>query len=146
MECSLFWNFWRKVNYSVTMSPNLFSNIRELLCILVVLSVGSAETERSFSCLRQIHSWLRTTMTDKRLGNLRELAIQRFDILLNVDKIYVYLYLHIWCMYIQWFIKSDNYYFSFCSMYSYLRRDSSLRLRVQVVDCTIKSTTNNRNW
>ena len=79
--------------------PIFFSNIRELLCILVVLSVGSAETETSFSCLRQIHSWLRTTMTDKRLGNLRELAIQRFDILLNVDKIYVYVYLHIWCMY-----------------------------------------------
>ena len=44
--------------------------------------IGSAEAERSFSCLRQIHSWLRTTMTDEKLGNLVV-----FDILLNGDKI-----------------------------------------------------------
>ena len=47
--------------------PIFFPNIRELLCILVVLPIGSAEAERSFSYLRQIHLLLRTTITDERL-------------------------------------------------------------------------------
>ena len=32
--------------------PVSFPNVRELVCILAVLPVGSAEAERSFSCLR----------------------------------------------------------------------------------------------
>ena len=55
--------------------PLFFPNVRELLCILAVLPVGSAEAERSFSCLRQVHTWLRTTMTCDRLGNLGVLAM-----------------------------------------------------------------------
>ena len=64
-----------------------FSNVRELLCILAVLPIGSAEAERSFSCLRQVHTWLRTTMTCDKLGNLGVLALHGFDILLNIEKI-----------------------------------------------------------
>ena len=56
--------------------PIFFPNIRELLCILAVLPIGSAEAERSFSCLRQIHTWLHATMTDERLGSLGVLAKQ----------------------------------------------------------------------
>ena len=41
----------------------------------------------SFSYLRQIHSWLRSTMTNERLGNLAVLAFQGFDIQLSVDQI-----------------------------------------------------------
>ena len=41
----------------------------------------------SFSCLRQMHSWLRSTMTNERLGNLAVLAFQGFDIQLSVDQI-----------------------------------------------------------
>jgi len=67
--------------------PIFFPNVRELLCVLAVLPIGSAEAERSFSCLRQIHSWLRTTMTDDRLGNLGVLALQGFDIQPSVDQI-----------------------------------------------------------
>ena len=67
--------------------PIFFPNVRELLCILAVLPVGSAEAERSFSCLRQIHSWLRTTMTDNRLGNLGVLALQGFDTQPNVQQV-----------------------------------------------------------
>ena len=36
--------------------PIFYPNVRELLSILAVLPVGSSEAERSFSCLRQIHS------------------------------------------------------------------------------------------
>ena len=69
--------------------PLFFPNVRELLCILAVLPVGSAEAERSFSCLRQVHTWLRTTMTCDRLGNLGVLALHGFDslLLLNIEKI-----------------------------------------------------------
>ena len=67
--------------------PAFFPNVRELLCILAVLPVGSAEAERSFSCLRQIHSWLRTTMAEERLGNIGALAVHGFNVLLNIEKI-----------------------------------------------------------
>ena len=67
--------------------PIFFPNIRELLCILAILPIGNAEAERSFSCLRQIHSWLRTTMTSEILGNLGILALHGFDIDLNTSNI-----------------------------------------------------------
>ena len=63
-----------------------FPDVRELLCILIVLPVGSAEAERLFSCLRQIHSWL-TTMTEERLGNIVVLAVHGFNVPLNTEKI-----------------------------------------------------------
>ena len=64
-----------------------FPNVRELLCILAVLPVGSAEAERSFSCLLQIHSWLRTAMSEERLGNIGVLVVHRFNVPLNIEKI-----------------------------------------------------------
>lgn len=64
-----------------------FPNIRELLCILAILPIGSTEAERTFSCLRQIHLWLRTTMKDDQLGNLGVLVIQGFSLPLTVDNI-----------------------------------------------------------
>ena len=73
--------------YVRMLTQSFFSNVCELLCILAVLPIGSAEDERSFSCLRQIRSWLRTTMTDDRLGNLGVLALQGFDIQPKVQEI-----------------------------------------------------------
>ena len=49
--------------------------------------MSSAETERSFSCLRQIHSWLRTTMTEDRIGNIGVLAVHGFNVPLSIEKI-----------------------------------------------------------
>ena len=62
--------------------------IQELLCILAILPIGSTdhEAERTFSWLRQIHSWLRTTMKNDRLGNLRVLAVQGFSLPINYAK------------------------------------------------------------
>ena len=65
--------------------PIFFPNVRGLLCILAILPIGSTEAERSFSCLRQVHSWLRTTMSDDRLGNLGVLALHDFDFELNTQ-------------------------------------------------------------
>ena len=52
-----------------------FPNIRELLKILAVLPIGSTEAERSFSCLRRLHNWLRSTMTTDRLSDLSIIAM-----------------------------------------------------------------------
>ena len=52
-----------------------FPNIRELLKILAVLPVGSTEAERSFSCLRRLHTWLRSTMTTDRPSDLSVIAM-----------------------------------------------------------------------
>ena len=41
----------------------------------------------SFSSLRQIHSWLGSTMTNERQGNLAVLAFQGFEIHLSVGQI-----------------------------------------------------------
>ena len=67
--------------------PIFFPNVRELLCILSVLPIGSTEAERSFSCLRQVHIWLRSTMTEERLGNLGVLAVHGFDHIIVTETI-----------------------------------------------------------
>ena len=53
-----------------------FPNVRELLKILAVLPMGSTDVERSFSCIRRIHTWLRNTMTTECLSDLAIIAIQ----------------------------------------------------------------------
>ena len=52
-----------------------FPNIRELLKILAVLPIGSTEAERSFSCRRRPHTWLRSIMTRDRLSDLSVIAM-----------------------------------------------------------------------
>jgi len=59
-------------------NPVFPPNLRELLCILEVLPVGSSEAERSFSCLRQVHNWLQSTVSDERLSSLEISAISGF--------------------------------------------------------------------
>ena len=51
-----------------------FPIIRELLKLLVVLPIGSTEAERSFSCLRRLHTWLRLTTTTDRVPHLSVIA------------------------------------------------------------------------
>ena len=52
-----------------------FPNKRELLKILAVLPIGSTEAARSFSCLRRLHTWLRSRMTTDRLSDLSVIAM-----------------------------------------------------------------------
>ena len=59
-----------------TDADNIFlPNVRELLKILAVLPMGSTEAEQSFSCVRRIHTWLRSSMTTSRLSNLAVAAM-----------------------------------------------------------------------
>ena len=48
----------------------MLTEVDKLLRIYFSVSVTSATAERSFSCLRRIKTYLRSTMTDNRLNNL----------------------------------------------------------------------------
>ena len=47
-----------------------YPNISTVLCILVSLPVGSCSCERSFSALRRLKSWCRSSMKEDRLNGL----------------------------------------------------------------------------
>ncbi|XP_069482144.1 zinc finger MYM-type protein 1-like [Ambystoma mexicanum] len=47
-----------------------FAQVEKLLRILLTVPVSSCEAERSFSALRRLKTWLRTTMTQKRLNHV----------------------------------------------------------------------------
>jgi len=55
----------------------LFSEIGTLLKLLLVMPATNAVSERSFSALRRIKSYLRSTMTQDRLNHLIILHIHR---------------------------------------------------------------------
>ena len=54
---------------------DVFPNVRKLLIILATLPVTSATSERSFSTLRRLKTYLRKTMGEERLTGLALLAI-----------------------------------------------------------------------
>jgi hypothetical protein len=64
-----------------------FPNIRELLKILAVLPMGSSEAERSFSCVRRIHTWLRSTMTTERLSDLALIAMHSHFVFITREQV-----------------------------------------------------------
>ena len=57
------------------MRPYFFPNINVLLCILCTLPVTSAECERSFSTLKRLKTYLRSTMTTERQSGLAMMNI-----------------------------------------------------------------------
>ena len=68
------------IKYFKTKSPAelaLFSEIGTLLKLLLVMPATNAVSERSFSALRRIKSYLRSTMTQDRLNHLMTLHIHR---------------------------------------------------------------------
>ncbi|XP_031727537.1 zinc finger MYM-type protein 1-like [Anarrhichthys ocellatus] len=48
----------------------LFDEVEKLIRILIVVPVSSAEAERSFSALKRLKTWLRSTMSQQRLNNV----------------------------------------------------------------------------
>ena len=50
--------------------PLVFPNVRKMLIRLMVLPVTSCEAERSFSTLRRVKTYLRSTMAQDRLTGL----------------------------------------------------------------------------
>ena len=47
-----------------------YPNIHRVLLLLLSLPVGSCSCERSFSALRRLKTWCRSSMTDERLDQL----------------------------------------------------------------------------
>ena len=61
-----------------TLSPecrSLFSHIEKLIRNILVLPCSSTEPERSFSTLRRVKTWLRSTMTQARLNHMCILTV-----------------------------------------------------------------------
>ena len=44
--------------------------LKRLIQILLTLPVSNASSERSFSCLRRVKTWLRSTMNQDRLNSI----------------------------------------------------------------------------
>lgn len=60
--------------------PNLYA----LLSVAYTLPISSATCERSFSAMRRIKNWLRTSMSQSRFSNLAVLNIEN-DITNTID-------------------------------------------------------------
>lgn len=56
---------------------HIYPNLYKLLQIAVTIPISSATCERSFSSMRRIKNWLRSSMGKKRFGNLSILCIER---------------------------------------------------------------------
>ena len=54
-----------------------FPTLKNVLKIALTLAVSTAECERSFSALKRVKTYLRTTMTEKRLTDIALLSIER---------------------------------------------------------------------
>ena len=63
----------RAVSILYSVAPEvreLFSEVEKLVRLLLVCPCASAEAERSFSALRRLKTWLRSTMTQSRLNSV----------------------------------------------------------------------------
>ena len=55
----------------------LYSELSTLVRLLLVIPVSSATAERTFSCLRRLKTYLRSTMAQERLNHLLILNIHQ---------------------------------------------------------------------
>lgn len=49
---------------------NLFPAVEQLVRLMLICPVTSCSAERSFSALRRLKTWLRSTMTERRLNSV----------------------------------------------------------------------------
>jgi len=62
----------------------MFSEVEQLVRLMLLCPVSSCEAERSFSSLRRLKTWLRNTMTQERLNAVVVCHVHQ-DVLDNVD-------------------------------------------------------------
>lgn len=62
---------------SSVIHKNTFPNFYKLLSVAFTLPVSSATCERSFSAMRRVYTWLRTSMLQERFTNLAIIHIER---------------------------------------------------------------------
>lgn len=58
-------------------NADLYPSIHKILSVLLTMPVSSATSERSFSAMRRVKNYLRSTMGDERLSNLSLMHIHR---------------------------------------------------------------------
>ena len=61
----------------VLTSTDFFPAVRHALLIALTLPATTCTVERSFSTLRRVKTWLRSTMADERLSGLCLLSVHR---------------------------------------------------------------------
>ncbi|XP_050301517.1 uncharacterized protein LOC126739760 [Anthonomus grandis grandis] len=66
-------------------TDDFFPEIKKALQILVALPCTTCTVERSFSSLRRIKTWLRSTMSETRLNGLAVMSVHRQHIFKNLD-------------------------------------------------------------
>lgn len=59
------------------MDAELYPNLYKLLSLSLTIPISSATCERSFSAMRKIKNWLRTSMNQDRFTNLSIIYIER---------------------------------------------------------------------
>ena len=67
-------------SYLLSLSPgqlSLLSQVKRLMQLLLIMPATNASSERSFSALRRVKSYLRTTMTQERLNYLMLLHVHK---------------------------------------------------------------------
>ena len=58
-------------------TKTMLPNVERLLRLLLVLPASSATAERSFSSLRRLKTWLRSSMTQRRLNDVAILHVRK---------------------------------------------------------------------
>ena len=62
---------------SKVIENHVYPNVYKLLQVTISIPISSATCERSFSSMRRIKNWLRTSMLQDRFTNLATLNIER---------------------------------------------------------------------
>ena len=83
-DCSTIKEIIATMRIMVPEVKSIFSEIIAVTRLFLIFPVSSCESERSFSCLRRLKSWLRSTMTQERL-NAATLCHIHKDVLDQID-------------------------------------------------------------
>ncbi|KAJ8682083.1 hypothetical protein QAD02_017875 [Eretmocerus hayati] len=94
-EIEIWYAKWLREGYEPTFSAvdflqhcdeDIFPTVHTLLRILVTIPYTAASAERSFSTLKRVKSWLRSTMGESRLVGLALMNVHR-DIMLDLERV-----------------------------------------------------------
>ncbi|XP_022178701.1 uncharacterized protein LOC111039468 [Myzus persicae] len=69
-----------EINYNTikqNISKSVFPNLYKLLQVAITIPISSATCERSFSAMRKVKTWLRTSMLQEKFNNSSILPLNR---------------------------------------------------------------------
>ena len=84
-DCSTIKYIIATVSIMVPEVKSIFSEIIAVIRLFLIFPVSSCESERSFSCLRRLKTWLKSTMTDQERLNAATLYHIHKDVLDQID-------------------------------------------------------------